>query len=359
MKKLFVFVAALVAGLTISVVAIASRNSSGTYSLPSGNPVVSGTTISSTVHNNTMSDLATEVTDSLSRSNKGAMLGNLELVAGADTCASPALTWDGDEDSGFIRSAADTLGICTGGSSRVAISSTGVSVTGTTTSSGQFLGAVSPDIGGGAYLVATGGYAFTGDTNTGLFNGIADTVYLAANGTAVLSCTSSICNPGVAFRPTTFTSATSATDVARQTAATLSNGDLDMSSVVNPASTAGFTEKLTPANIPKAFAAVRLSNATPYVPSVDSGFNIASVSRIDTNTLRVTIADDMADANGGSAGAGYSAVCTVNGANRYCFTTSKATTHVDIQTADATGATAMDGHGASDFVISVNIFGLQ
>ena len=36
-----------------------SRNGSGTYSLPSGNPVVTGTTISSTWANNTLTDIAT------------------------------------------------------------------------------------------------------------------------------------------------------------------------------------------------------------------------------------------------------------------------------------------------------------
>lgn len=44
-----------------------SRNGSGTYSLPSGNPVVTGTTISSTTHNATMSDIATALTQSLAK----------------------------------------------------------------------------------------------------------------------------------------------------------------------------------------------------------------------------------------------------------------------------------------------------
>lgn len=44
-----------------------ARNGSGTYSLPAGNPVVTGTTISSTVHNNTTSDIATALTGSLAK----------------------------------------------------------------------------------------------------------------------------------------------------------------------------------------------------------------------------------------------------------------------------------------------------
>lgn len=44
-----------------------SRNGSGTYSLASGNPVTTGATISSTTHNNTLSDIATALTDSLAK----------------------------------------------------------------------------------------------------------------------------------------------------------------------------------------------------------------------------------------------------------------------------------------------------
>lgn len=43
------------------------RNGSGTYTLPAGNPVVTGTTISSTWANTTLSDIATALTQSLSK----------------------------------------------------------------------------------------------------------------------------------------------------------------------------------------------------------------------------------------------------------------------------------------------------
>jgi hypothetical protein len=42
-----------------------SRNGSGVYSLPAGNPVVTGTTISSTWANNTLADMATAITGSV------------------------------------------------------------------------------------------------------------------------------------------------------------------------------------------------------------------------------------------------------------------------------------------------------
>jgi len=56
-----------------------SRNGSGTYSLPAGNPVVTGTTISSTWANNTMTDLAAALTDSVAADGQTPMTCNLDL----------------------------------------------------------------------------------------------------------------------------------------------------------------------------------------------------------------------------------------------------------------------------------------
>ncbi len=56
-----------------------SRNGSGTYSLPAGNPVVTGTTISSTWANNTLSDIATALTGSVASDGQTTMTGNLPM----------------------------------------------------------------------------------------------------------------------------------------------------------------------------------------------------------------------------------------------------------------------------------------
>jgi len=55
------------------------RNGSGTYTLPAGNPVVTGTTISSTVQNNTMSDVATAITNSLAKDGQTTPTANLPM----------------------------------------------------------------------------------------------------------------------------------------------------------------------------------------------------------------------------------------------------------------------------------------
>ena len=56
-----------------------SRNGSGVYSLPAGNPVVTGTTISSSWANTTLSDIATALTGSVASDGQTAMTGNLQM----------------------------------------------------------------------------------------------------------------------------------------------------------------------------------------------------------------------------------------------------------------------------------------
>jgi hypothetical protein len=56
-----------------------SRNGSGTYSLPAGNPVVTGTTIASTWANSTLSDIANALTGSVAADGQTTMSGNLNM----------------------------------------------------------------------------------------------------------------------------------------------------------------------------------------------------------------------------------------------------------------------------------------
>lgn len=90
-----------------------SRNASGTYTLPTGNPVISGTDITVTWGNTTMDDIKTEMTDSLSRSGKGGMLAPLTFTDG--TATSPGIAWVSDANSGFYRIGADNVGMSLGG----------------------------------------------------------------------------------------------------------------------------------------------------------------------------------------------------------------------------------------------------
>lgn len=122
--------------------------------------MVSGTTITSTWANNTMSDMASETTDSLNRSGKGAMLAPLRLTNG--TNAAPSLTFDSDTDTGFYRVGANDLGITIGGT-----------LTGEVTANG-ILSA------NGA--VGTPAFSFISDPDTGLYRIGANNPAIAAAG---------------------------------------------------------------------------------------------------------------------------------------------------------------------------------
>ena len=110
-----------------------SRNASGTYTLPTGNPVVSGTDITVTWGNNTMNDIATEMTDSLSRSGKGGMLAPLTFVDGSVTV--PGISWVSDANTGFYRIGADNMAMTAGGVQIVDYANNAFTFSGTTDTS--------------------------------------------------------------------------------------------------------------------------------------------------------------------------------------------------------------------------------
>ena len=56
-----------------------SINGSGVYSLPAGNPVVTGTTISSTWANSTLTDIQNAITQSVSADGQTPITGALQM----------------------------------------------------------------------------------------------------------------------------------------------------------------------------------------------------------------------------------------------------------------------------------------
>jgi hypothetical protein len=83
------------------------RDSSGNYTLPAGNPVVTGTLIAATWANATMPDLGNEVTLSLDRQGRGGMLAALRLFDG--TSGAPGLAFSSEVASGLWRQGAGEL----------------------------------------------------------------------------------------------------------------------------------------------------------------------------------------------------------------------------------------------------------
>jgi hypothetical protein len=57
-----------------------SRNGSGTYTLPAGNPVVTGTTITSSWANTSLSDIAAALTQSVAADGQTPMTGALNMT---------------------------------------------------------------------------------------------------------------------------------------------------------------------------------------------------------------------------------------------------------------------------------------
>lgn len=125
----------LSAVLTTVAVARASRNSSGTMSAANG-PYIPGTTISSTAVNARFSDIENEITDSLSRSGKGAMTAPLKEADG--TVAAPSFTFTTEPGSGLYRIGTNDYGFSVGGSKKHEWTATGEAITGSLGLSGIF-----------------------------------------------------------------------------------------------------------------------------------------------------------------------------------------------------------------------------
>jgi hypothetical protein len=90
------------------------RNSSGTYSLPAGNPVVEGTDITPTWGNTTMDDIASALTDSLSRSGQGGMSAAFQFFSG--TVSNPGLGFTNQPSTGIFLNATGDMRVTVAGS---------------------------------------------------------------------------------------------------------------------------------------------------------------------------------------------------------------------------------------------------
>jgi len=208
-----------------------SRNGSGTYTLPAGNPVVTGTTISSTWANSTLTDIAATLTDSVAADGQTPMTGNLNLsnnkivnvtdptlAQDASTKAYVDAKTNGTSAGSFTTLAASgattlssTLGV-TGAATFTAGTASTSTTTGTAVITGGLgvsgrinaanfdgiVGANTAAAGNFTTLGATGVATFsagtvsapaittTGDTNTGIYFPAADTIAFTEGGTEAM-----------------------------------------------------------------------------------------------------------------------------------------------------------------------------
>lgn len=178
LASLFAFGGSLVSS-TVTKEALASRNSTGTYSLPAGNPVVSGTTIASSWANATLGDIATETTNSLDRNGRGAMLAPLQLSDG--TSGAPSLTFANETSMGFFRNGSHDFRAMVNGANVLEYTATGVSAL------GLAVGNV-VKVGNGA---SSGpGFSFINEANSGLYRAGSGDIRFALGGTDIAHFTS-------------------------------------------------------------------------------------------------------------------------------------------------------------------------
>ena len=102
------------------------RNGSGVYTLPAGNPVVPGTTIDSGWANDTLEDVANELTNSLSRTGAAGMLAPFRIADGNVTA--PGLAFLNETNSGLYRSGSGSLWMSILGVNVAQYSTTGLTV---------------------------------------------------------------------------------------------------------------------------------------------------------------------------------------------------------------------------------------
>lgn len=144
-----------------------SRNGSGVYNLPAGNPVVTGTTIASTWANNTMNDIAAALTDSVAADGQTPMTGDLDMNTNKVINLDPAtVAGNAVEYSQFVNATTTSVNI------------TGGTINGTT------IGATTPATGRFTNLEATG--TLTVGTNTTMSGTLTVTGAGTFNGTGAL-----------------------------------------------------------------------------------------------------------------------------------------------------------------------------
>ncbi len=279
-----------------------ARDSSGTHTLPAGNPVVSGTAISSTVQNNTLNDISAEITDSLSRTGKGPMSAPLELTNG--TVATPSLSFDSDPDTGLYRKGANNLALVAGGAEVADIQAAGMDVTGALTVSTTLAVTGATTLTGAATLTggipaglvvtqSTANTAAVTATGNGSGGGGVFTGGLTGSGVSGIGGATSGTGGSFVGGPNSigvFGNGTgTGAGVKAQGGAT--GPDIELAGSA-PASTAAFSNAIVKTSVIKVHGSIDFNVSTA---TVSGGFNIASASIQSASVVRITFATAFAN----------------------------------------------------------------
>ena len=141
------------------------RNASGTYTLPAGNPVVSGNIIEAAWANSTMSDMATELTNSLSRSGAGGMTGAFRAADGSASV--PGVAFGAETTTGFYRASTNDVRFVIATNELQRWTASGTAITGTMSVSGAatFTGTTATFVNATAYYPQIVNRNTTNDAN--------------------------------------------------------------------------------------------------------------------------------------------------------------------------------------------------
>lgn len=271
-----------------------SRNTGGNYSLPTGNPVVSGTTITNTWANGTLGDLASEMTDSLNRSGKGAMLAPLKIVDG--TAAAPALTWAADPDSGIYRAGDGDVRMQVDATQTQKWTTTGVTIPVALTASGGITATGTSSVTGAVTINTTvAPVSNSGAAGFQLKPGSLDHVYLEFYADTAAPSTRSgyIGYPDAGGSELTLENQMTGGDLRVTSPGSVIVGtqQLKMNGSA-PSSSTAITNALTSKNIVKAWALISVPGGGSTSATITDGFNVSGAS-VSGSTVTLSIASTI------------------------------------------------------------------
>lgn len=283
-----------------------SRNGSGVYSTP--NTFTAGTTITASDHNENWDDLASEMTNSVAADGQTSMTGALKLSNG--TVAAPAWTFASDTDSGAYRIGANNIGIGVNGAKVLDIATTGLSVTGTLTSSGALTvttGGLTVTAGGltitaGGLTVTAGGLTVTAGGLTVSASGAAITGNSTITGTLTTSGALTVQSGGASI-----TGTLAVTGVMTSTGTATLNAVVASTGLTVSAGGAGITGN---SSVNGTFAVSGVTTLSNQLVINSSGFAVVGTSYVTSGTLSVgkTTGYDMTQA--GTTFEGQRMACT-------------------------------------------------
>ena len=225
---------------------------------------------------------------------KKVSIANMAKNVSLGTAALPGVAFDGDPNTGIYSPGADQLAISTGGTSRLAVSTTAVSST------------LAVDVPLGA--VGTPSITFTGDLNTGLFSPGADTLALVTGGTNRVHVTSGGL-VGIGTTPAAGSllhiNSAASTDCKQQISVTTSTQAAYTAYVSTVVSTVG-TENSTGGSL--------MSGSGPYATVISNG-GAYPINFGTNNTIRATIDSSGRLLVGTSDGSGGVSKLVVQGAS--------------------------------------------